>query len=163
MNSTIERLLSLRVCDIMQSDVVTIDEGSTMSEAAKIMGEHRVSGAPVVDSLGHCVGVLSVADFAERERQLGDTAESFDFGVEHVVRKDPGRPICIEPMRENRVGEHMSPAVQSIGLEATILDAARVMCAEHLHRLVVVDEQQHAIGVVSTLDLIAAMVAAVEE
>jgi predicted transcriptional regulator len=57
----------------------------------------------------------------------------------------------------------MSPIVQTISEESLILAAARVMCNEGIHRLVVVDEKKHPVGIVSTLDVVAAMVAAIEE
>ena len=33
----------------------------------------------------------------------------------------------------------------------------------HIHRLVIVDEENHPIGVIGTLDLVAAIIAAIEE
>ena len=63
MNSTIERLLSLKVGDVMTERIVTLCGSSTMSEAAQTLNRHQVSGAPVVDKMGHCIGILSGSDF----------------------------------------------------------------------------------------------------
>ena len=57
----------------------------------------------------------------------------------------------------------MSEAVQSIDPGASLLIAARMMCAEHIHRLLVIDDSQQPVGVVSTMDIIAAMVNVVDE
>jgi predicted transcriptional regulator len=37
------------------------------------------------------------------------------------------------------------------------------MCAEHIHRLLVLDQQERPVGVVSTMDVVAALLNAVEE
>src|SRR5262249_59253395 len=48
----------------MSSEVVTIPEALPIREAAGRLAAARVSGAPVVDGSGRCVGVLSVTDIA---------------------------------------------------------------------------------------------------
>ena len=37
------------------------------------------------------------------------------------------------------------------------------MCQQHIHRLIVLDEQDHPVGILSSLDIVAAMVAVFEE
>ena len=164
MNSAIERLLSLRVSDVMNSPVATIQDSSTMAEAARILAEREITGAPVVDASGRCVGMLSATDFAMREHRLALGEEELSFGWGHEVTQDGEQaPIHIETIAEDRVREHMSPAVQTINQTASLINAARVMCREHIHRLVIIDRDDRPVGVVSSLDLVAAMVAAVEE
>ena len=61
------------------------------------------------------------------------------------------------------VASRMSRSVQSIAADATVIEAARAMCAEHVHHLPVLDEDRCVLGLVSSLDIVAAMVHAVEE
>ena len=63
----------------------------------------------------------------------------------------------------DRVSEHMSPAVQTVRESETILNAGRILCANHIHRLVIIDEHGRPTGIISSLDLVAAMIAAVDE
>ena len=165
MNSAIERLLSLRVSDVMSQDVVQVPDHYSMSEAAKLLREKQVTGAPVVDSLGKCVGMLSSTDFASRESEIEeDLTDEFSFGSRHVLAKDAEcRPISIEGIDMDAVRQHMSAVVQSVRPDVTLLDAARTMCGEHLHRLVVLDETSRVTGVVSSLDVVASLIAAIEE
>jgi len=157
MNSAIERLLGLRVGDVMTKSVVELPAHTTMAQAAETLVRHAISGAPVVDEQGHCVGVLSSVDFVQRERPpSGD--------VEHQLRHDsPDAPFHIDAVAEDLVSTHMTPAVQSISAETSLVEAGRVMCAEHVHRLPVLDGRGRVVGVVSTLDLVAAMIHAIEE
>jgi CBS-domain-containing membrane protein len=158
MNSAIERLLSLKACDVMSVGLITISSNSTMEEAASLLNKHHVTGAPVVDEFGNCVGVLSASDFVrEKADALGD------FPPSHVLSKRPvsGAYFC-EEVLQDIVNKHMSPAVQSINMNSTLLEAARCMCHEHIHRLIVVDGGL-PVGIVSSLDVVAALVKAVEE
>ncbi len=72
-------------------------------------------------------------------------------------------PSDLPSSDDDLVSTHMSPIVKTISKDAMILAAARVMCNEGIHRLVVIDDQRRPIGIVSTLDLVASIVAAIEE
>ena len=57
----------------------------------------------------------------------------------------------------------MTPAVQTVGADESLIRAAEVMCIGHIHRLIVLDERSAPVGVVSTLDLMSALIASVDE
>ena len=91
MNSAIERLLTLRVEDVMNSPVAFIPHDVSMSDAARILTENEVTGAPVVNDQGQCIVILSATDFAERESRIasGDDA-SLQAGLfDHVAQQSP--------------------------------------------------------------------------
>lgn len=155
MNSAIERLLSLRVADIMNVDILTISESDSMTSAAKRLFDHDVTGAPVVDAFGKCVGILSASDFVGRDADQHPTAV--------LVRTSIDEPYQLESLNDNLVKTHMSSVVRTVDAHRTLIDAARAMCDDHIHRLVVVDEAHRPVGIISTLDILAAMVAAIEE
>ncbi len=52
----------IKVEDIMTRDVVTVHQDLTMEEAANILLEHKISGAPVVDDTGKLCGVITQTD-----------------------------------------------------------------------------------------------------
>lgn len=160
MNSAIERIISLRVADVMSKRVVTIPQSATMSEAARLMAEHNVRGLPVVDSSARCIGMLTTTDFARRGRGVDDPAPRED---EFELVEGFLDPVHIERVGDESVERHMTPRIESIGAGETILNAARYLCAKHIHRLVVLDEAQRPKGVLSSLDIVAAMVSAIEE
>lgn len=56
-------LLELTAEDLMSRDVVTIPQTASLRQAAHTLRQANVSGAPVVDEWGRCVGVLSASDF----------------------------------------------------------------------------------------------------
>jgi CBS-domain-containing membrane protein len=163
MNSAIERLLSLRIKDVRNPHVVRISEIATKAQAAKTLENHDITGAPVVDREGRCIGVLSRSDFVPYERVSFTVNACAGSAFDEPTQSDRTVAVQIEPKKEDLVCVHMSPLVKTISDEASILNASRVMCGEHIHRLVTVDDQNRPTGVISTLDLVAAMIAAVEE
>ncbi|HEX5443555.1 MAG TPA: CBS domain-containing protein [Pirellulales bacterium] len=162
MNSAIERLLSLRVSDVMTRDVVTVPASQAMPVAAAMLVDSRISGAPVVNERGRCVGVISAADFARRA--VWAAAEARPKGA------DEGCPLSSDETDGDRrrpatdlVASYMSPAVHSMNVGRPIMEAARQMCQHHVHRLVVLDDDGRPAGVLTSLDLVAALIAAIEE
>ena len=159
MNSTVERIVSIKVFDAMTESVVSVNSSWTMAQAANLLRKYGVSGAPVIDDFGHCVGVISGSDFVRNK-----AAEWYDYPPTHVLSKRPvtGAYYCEEVLND-LVANHMSPAVQTINQTATLLQAARCLCGEHIHRLVVIDNTGTPVGILSSLDVVAAFVATVEE
>jgi predicted transcriptional regulator len=54
----------------MARDLITLRPESPLAQAAGVFLHEQISGAPVVDAGGVCVGVLSVSDILEAEERL---------------------------------------------------------------------------------------------
>jgi predicted transcriptional regulator len=141
----------------MAKHVVSISVNSTMTEAADLLTERRVSGAPVVDEAGRCVGVLTGSDFVHQH-------------AVHCNEEDSGSGVLSEALSsrfwdesQDMVRKHMTVAVQTIHRERPLLEAARMMCSQHVHRLIVVDDSQRPAGVISSLDMAAVLLKLAEE
>jgi CBS-domain-containing membrane protein len=164
MYSAIERLESLRVADVMTRNVVRVRTRQPMSEVAALFRWHDVSAAPVVDEQGHCVGILSATDFLERDAACGDGRAP---GSQRCSCRLSGaaadQPLHVISPVEDAVSDWMTDAVQSVSPQASLAMAAKIMCARHVHRLVVLDARQRVCGVVSTMDIAAALVNALDE
>ena len=55
-------LAKMRIEDIMQKNVVSVNEDATIEEAALIMYNHKIGGLPVISSVGVVVGVITETD-----------------------------------------------------------------------------------------------------
>lgn len=162
MNSAIERLLTLRASDVMSRNVICVAASETMAHAAALFTEHKIGGAPVVDDLGQCVGVLSSTDFLCSKKPREPVLPASVVESPTVSEQGPQR-LPADDAREDLVRHHMSPAAQTTAKDAALLDAARIMCGAHIHRLLVLGDDGRPMGIVSSLDVIAAMVKAIEE
>lgn len=150
MLDAIDRLRSLQVSDVMTKQVVHISLEQTMAEVIDVFAQHQISAAPVVDRHGTCVGILSTTDFLKRDVDA--------HGVCGPARRMPG-----SGMVEDVPASYMTTPVQSVAPDAPLLSAATVMCHQHFHRLLVLDEQQRVVGVLSTMDVVAALLNSIDE
>jgi CBS-domain-containing membrane protein len=75
--ATKKALTELTADDLMAGDIVLLPEGMPLRQAARLLLKNQIGGAPVVDSEGRCVGVLSSIDFlrlAERREDVTNPA-----------------------------------------------------------------------------------------
>lgn len=158
-----ERLQQLTVADCMHSAVVPISVNHTMHEASLVLRKHGISGAPVVDEHGRCVGMLSAADFVRREADDRDAMPASAYA--RSERREDARPVPLEiaETAEDLVSKHMTTAVQSVQPETPVIAAAQIMCGSHIHRLPVLDKTGRPRGMITSLDLTAALVNAFHE
>lgn len=164
MSEAITRLESLQVQDVMSKDVVQVSANQTMSEAATVFADHGVSAAPVMDEQGHCDGILSATDFLCRECREAESGEhSLTSDSHRLVSPAGDGPMYIGSLSENLVSSHMTRAVQSVAPDVSLLKAATIMNAEHVHRLPVIDNHGRAMGLISTMDIVSSLLNAIDE
>jgi CBS domain-containing protein len=120
-----------------------------MDLAAATLAQAAVSGAPVVDGDGRCIGVVTATDFLR-------------FAHCGTLAPNDGSEWDDTAYEGDSVLHHMS-AVQSVAADTPLVKAAEIMCAQHIHRLVVLDDRAAPAGIVSTLDIMAALAAATDE
>jgi CBS domain-containing protein len=162
MAASLDRLRSLRVADAMNHRIVPVSADQTMAEAASLFIKHGISGAPVVDAEGRCIGMLSSTDFVSRDRDPGD-ATSPTAREKTIIRRAPGGPWEVQDVYPDRVSAHMTTTVQSVSADSSLVEAGRIMCSQHIHRLPVLDAQGHPHGMLTSMDIVAALVQAVDE
>ncbi len=162
MFAAIDRLRTLKVSDVMAKNVVEVSAHQTMEEVAKQFTSNNISSAPVIDEQGRCVGMLSAADYLKRDCPRQEHGETPLAMQRHSLVQDESRDSLGIVAARDTVDCYMASAVQSIAADASLLEAGRVMCAAHVHRIPVLDGER-VVGIVSTMDIVAAMLNAVDE
>lgn len=152
---TIKSQPSLRASDIMTAEPVCIDLGSTIRQVARLFDEHEISGAPVVDSAGRLVGVVSRTDLVRRytsgedDRDPRMLAELFSYENEDDEGLMPEQIIAVD--------DFMTDDPVTAGPAAPVKDVAAKMVAARVHRVIIVDRDNTPIGIVTSLDLVKAL------
>jgi CBS domain-containing membrane protein len=59
---TLQPLTTLTAGDVMSRDVVSVSHETSLREAGRLLILHHISGLPVVEPGGTCIGVLSTSD-----------------------------------------------------------------------------------------------------
>ncbi len=162
MFAAIDRLRTLKVSDVMAKNVVEVSKNQTMEEVAKQFTSNDISSAPVINEQGRCVVMLSAADYLKRDPPRHEHGETPVAMQGHSLVRDESRDSLGIVAARDTVDCYMASAVQSIAADASLLEAGRVMCAAHVHRIPVLDGER-VVGIVSTMDIVAAMLNAVDE
>jgi CBS domain-containing protein len=136
MNSNASAADDLTVADLMTIDPIVIGVDAALEEAERLMRERHVSGLPVVDEHEELVGVISQTD----------VLEDGGMPMELLLRRKPSGL---------RVGELMTSPAVTVQLTAPLVEAARLMRDNRIHRVVAVDERGRAVGVLSASDFVA--------
>ncbi|GIW82704.1 MAG: CBS domain-containing protein [Gemmatales bacterium] len=142
-------LLDKTAADLMTEELVVLKEQTSLQEAGRILLRQKVSGAPVVDEEGRCVGVLSASDFVRwLEKETPHIVVAFDpfYRIEQTANV-PDEPIS----------KYMTRNVVTVPPDKKIADIARMMLDAHIHRVIVVDSDNKPRGIVSSTDLLAAL------
>jgi CBS-domain-containing membrane protein len=154
--ATTKSFLDLTAADLMSRDVIMVPRAMSLRAAAHLLSENRVSGAPVVDETGECVGVLSATDFMH---WMG-------YGERAACRPASSTPGCFhsawqvadsDALPTDAVGNYMTADPVMVSPGASIAQLAREMIDAHLHRIIVADAQHRPIGIVSSTDILAAV------
>jgi CBS domain-containing protein len=116
-----------RVGDVMTLEVVTAAPGMAFKRIAELLTGHNVSALPVVDRGGRVLGVVSQADLLRPLQAPGTGLAAADLMTADVV---------------------------TVGADATVAEAARLMERNTVKRLPVVGLDGALIGIVSRSDLL---------
>jgi CBS-domain-containing membrane protein len=122
----------LKVRDIMTSDVYTVEADAPAGEAALGLTRLHIGGAPVRDSAGLVVGMVSKGD---------------------LVNPEPAQWI----RGEATVADLMNPDVLGLYADDPALSAAMGMVQRKIHRVVVRDADGHMVGIVTAFDIVKAV------
>jgi len=155
MLTTTKPFLALTAADLMTPEVVMIPKEMSLRAAAHMLAQNQITGAPVVDAQGRCVGVISATDFMRwAEMEKPTTPEP--SAASACVCSD-WQVMDLEEIPTDEVAQYMTRDPVTVGPATPVGQLARRMLDAHIHRVVVVDRQDHPVGVVSSTDILAAV------
>ncbi len=138
----------------MTSNPLSVRPSTTPRELARVLTDHAISGVPVVDASSHVVGVVSKTDLLQWCLRGG-----LGFGTANLLQSlaDGGTGTRVDAVDLGIVADFMSDVPLTASPEEPIPDVARRMRDHHVHRVIVVDERNLLIGVVTAFDLLRAL------
>jgi len=146
------------VRDIMDATLPTVRPEDSVETVLTVMREHELSGVPVVNEGGRCVGIITEQDLVMR-------GEDADLHLPHYFQLFGGF-VFLESLGhfEERLrkavaataGDLMTEQPVTIGPEASAAEAARVIAEAGHNRLPVV-EHGRCVGVVTRVDVLSAL------
>ena len=128
----------MRVSELMQRAVKTVNLDAAVNDAVVTLADSHVSALPVVDGLGRMVGVISSTDILTSEAE---------------AENPTAREALFE---ETMVRDIMTPHPLTVLPDVDVREAAQQMLYADIHRLFVVDSER-VVGVLSTTDIVRAV------
>lgn len=148
-------LLDLTAADLMTAPVITIPHDTSLREAARLLSGSHISGAPIVDGGGRCLGVLTSSDFVTWAREGETTTENTSKVTCFIAPW--GEMIDIEESADSEISHYMTSDPITVAPSTPIGDLAQKMVDAHIHRVLVVMDHDGPLGIVTSTDILAAL------
>lgn len=148
----------MKVLDRMTRAVISVAPETPLRDVARVLSEHHISGVPVVDDAGTCIGVVSEADLLVKLLSRPQSRRSpleWIFGERH----DP------QEMRRHAATtarQAMSTPAITIESDRPFREVAALMVDRGVNRLPVVEGGQ-LVGIVTRADMVQAYLRLDEE
>jgi CBS domain-containing protein len=139
----------------MTREVFAVAPETSLEVAGRLLYGKHITGAPVVDSDGQPIGVVTAKDLVDPDRPRSDargTATFYRLSSEGCQRVDGGKVAS-----PGRVTDVMTRYVVAVGPDTDLRHAMQLMISDDIHRVLIVDDRKQIIGIVSSMDIIRAI------
>jgi len=146
----------MRAADVMTSDVITVYADTSVQALATLLAERGISGAPVVDSGGHLIGIISEGDLLHRaeigtarrhrERRRSWWLDHFASDLAREYVKSHGRTVK----------DIMTRDVVTVTEDTDLADVAALLEARRIKRVPVMRDGK-IVGIISRANIVRAV------
>lgn len=143
----------MRALDVMTANVVTVPAHATVQDVARLFVAHRISAAPVVDSKGNMVGIVSEGDLLRRAELGTERRRSWWLDLITTYSEQAAEYVR---SHAQRVTDVMTKEVISVDEATPIADIAELLESRHIKRVPVVRDGK-PVGIVSRANLVQAL------
>ncbi|HHV23637.1 MAG: CBS domain-containing protein [Methanosarcina sp.] len=148
----------MKIKDVMNPNVVFCKPDDTVREAAKILKENNVSGAPVLEG-EELVGIISEADLLKllilpekRDLWLPSPFEVIEIPIRELLSWEETKKM-LSDVGSTKIEEIMKKDVHTISSEASVEEASEHMIKHRINRLPVTEDSR-MVGIVTRGDII---------
>jgi CBS domain-containing protein len=134
------------VREVMTTSVVFVRKDASFKDMAAMLRSRRVSAFPVLDDTDRVIGVVSAGDLLVKVAVQAE-GTSLLAALRHVREDDKAAGIT--------AGDLMTAPAVTVGPDASVAQAARLMYDHKVKRLPVVNPADHLLGIISRVDVLA--------
>lgn len=148
----------LKAKDIMTSPVTTLTPGQEIMDAARILLERHINGAPVLDEDGMIVGVLTRDDLITQQKEI--PLPSYFVVLDALIPiKSLGQVEReAEKIAATTVEHAMTADPVIVSPDTPLAEIAELMVDKKVHTIPVQDESGALVGVIGKEDVLKTMV-----
>lgn len=138
--------------DIMTREVITLTPETSVAEAARVLLEKHINGAPVVSG-ENIVGILTQSDLVTQQKQLNLPSLFTIFDAVIPLTSSAKFEREMEKIAALTVGQAMTPEPVTVTPDTPIEDIAGLMVDRKLHTLPVVVAGR-VVGIIGMEDIL---------
>jgi CBS-domain-containing membrane protein len=146
----------LQARDIMTKEVITVSPETTVLDLAQLLADHKINGAPVVDSQGRLVGVVTQNNLIDRAKKF-ELPHVISILDAHFYLERPSTfKKNLEKLMGNLVADIMTAPPITISDDVEVDEIATIMARRRVHTLPVLKGDK-IIGIIGKIDIIRAL------
>jgi CBS-domain-containing membrane protein len=146
----------MKVEDIMTTDVISVQPGTSLIEVAKLLKENKIHSLPVIDGKRHLVGIVTEMDFFVKDAAssylpqwielMGQIKEGSTFSLKEQEKLDY--------VIDLRVEDIMTAEVKAVGPDTYVKELMDIFKETRFKTFPVVDRNKALVGIISLVDVI---------
>lgn len=148
----------MKVKDVMNSNVVSCKPDDTVREAARVLKENNISGAPILEG-EELVGIVSEGDLLKLlilpekgELWLPSPFEVIEVPIRELFGWEETKKM-LSDVGSTKIEEIMTKDVHTISSEASVEEASEHMIRHRINRLPVTEDSR-VVGIITRGDII---------
>lgn len=146
----------LQARDIMTKEVITVSPRTSVLELARLLAEHKINGAPVVDDQGRLLGVVTQNNLIDRVKKFELPHVITILDAHFYLERPSTFKKNLEKLLGNLVADIMTTPPVTITPEVLVDEIASIMARQKIHTLPVLAGDK-IIGIIGKIDIIRAL------
>jgi CBS-domain-containing membrane protein len=146
----------LQARDIMTKEVITVSPRTSVLELARLLAEHKINGAPVVDDQGRMLGVVTQNNLIDRVKKFELPHVITILDAHFYLERPSTFKKNLEKLLGNLVADIMTTPPVTISPEVEVDEIASIMARQKIHTLPVLAGDK-IIGIIGKIDIIRAL------
>lgn len=143
--------------DIMEKNVITVSEETTVEKVAKLLVDHNISGVPVVDKNNSLKGIISEGDLIYKDKQIHIPAVIQILDSTIYVESLKKFQEELKKITAYQAKDMMTKKVISVDVDTPIERIATLMIEKKVNRVPVLEERK-LVGIITRQNIIKSMI-----
>ncbi len=141
----------------MTKDVITVSPATTVTELAQLLAANNIGGAPVLDSSGSLLGVVTENDLIDQKKKIHiPTVVTILDSVFYLENPDKMEKE-MKKIAGSTVGDIYTKKPRTVNEETLIDEIATLMAEKNIHTLPVMRGDK-LVGVIGKKDIIKTLI-----
>ncbi len=143
--------------DIMNREVITVTDESTVKELARILSLHQISGVPVVDNSGKMIGVVTESDLIYQTKKVHIPTVITILDSVFYLENPEKMGDEMKKMAGVKVKDILTSVPVTVTEETRLDEIATIMAEKNVHTLPVVNGDT-LVGIIGKKDIIRTLI-----